>query len=247
MAEAGRRRVYLWTIADNVRTRKFYEREGGEVIAEMDRPTFAGIVKAEVAYGWSDVASTSTEGSAVLAPESDEFDVRYADFGDAADIAHIQVATWRDAYRDIMPPEQLDEMNDVRIAAFWAKVLAEADPRNFLLLAERGGHAIGFASCGPCQNPGLPNQGEIFAFYVLPAHQRRGVGRRLIREGFARLAELGMAAARIWTLRDNAPGRAFYERLGGALGGEGRTDIGGQFYTEVAYDWPDLRSWLAHA
>src|SRR5258708_24508470 len=168
-------------------------------------------------------------------------DIRLAEFDEAAAIARVQVETWRAAYRAIMSSRILDGLNEVRVAAFWAQVLSQDEGRSFILVATAGERVVGFASCGPRQNARNASEGEIYALYVMAEMQKQGVGRRLVDTAFARLAELGLVSARIWTLRENRPARLFYERLGGSLAGEGSTDIGGESYVEVAYDWSDLR------
>ncbi|MBI3498326.1 MAG: GNAT family N-acetyltransferase [Proteobacteria bacterium] len=168
-------------------------------------------------------------------------DIREAEFDEAAAIARVQVETWRAAYREIMSSRILEGLNEVRVAAFWAQVLSQDEGRSFILVATVGERVIAFASCGPRQNARAASEGEVYALYVVETMQKQGIGQRLVEASFARLAELGMTSARIWTLRDNRAARLFYERLGGLLAGEGSTDIGGESYVEVAYDWPDLR------
>ena len=46
-------------------------------------------------------------------------------------------------------------------------------------------------------------------------------------------------------LRENASGRAFYERLGGQLGGERQDKEAGQTINKIAHEWPDLSTLLA--
>jgi GNAT superfamily N-acetyltransferase len=158
----------------------------------------------------------------------------------------VQIDTWRAAYACIMPAKLLAEMNDIRIAAFWAQVIAEAQGKSFCFVASAGERVVGFASGGPRQNSNDALRGEVYALYVLPAFQGRGLGRRLVETSFERMLELGMKEGRIWTLRENAPARAFYARIGGTATDNGFNDIGGVRYPEVAYDWPDLRRWKEH-
>ncbi len=239
LARSGRRRVRLWTLTANDRGRAFFARLGGREIEFAETPSIAGLIRPAVLYGWDDA------GVAVAAwrDRISAIEIRHADFDDAAGIARVQIDTWRAAYRRIMAPRLLDDMSDVRIAAFWAQVIAEARGSSFCFVASAGERVVGFASGGPRQHSSDTSRGEVYALYVLPEFQGRGVGRRLVVTSFERMLELGMAEGRIWTLRENAPARAFYARIGGTLTDNGFNDIGGIRYPEVAYDWPDLRRW----
>ena len=239
LARSGRRRVRLWTLAGNDRGRAFFARLGGREVEFAENPSIAGLIRPSVLYGWDDA------GIAVAAwrDRISAIEIRHADFDDAAGIARVQIDTWRAAYRRIMPRRLLDDMSDVRIAAFWAQVIAEAKGFSFCFVAAAGERVVGFASGGPRQHSTDTSRGEVYALYVLPEFQGRGVGRRLVVTSFERMLELGMNEGRIWTLRENAPARAFYERIGGTATEAGHNDIGGIRYPEVAYDWLDLRRW----
>jgi ribosomal protein S18 acetylase RimI-like enzyme len=112
-----------------------------------------------------------------------------------------------------------------------------------VFVAERDGEMVGFGACGAQRDDALRQQGfdgEIGAIYVLRARQRIGVGRALMAMLARRLREQGRRAANLWVLRENAPARAFYERLGGTLGGERTDEVHGATVIEVAYTWNDL-------
>jgi RimJ/RimL family protein N-acetyltransferase len=59
-----------------------------------------------------------------------------------------------------------------------------------------------------------------------------------------RLKLFGHANAMVWTLKDNARARRFYERLGGRPLGERQERIGGVDLAEVAYGWPAIERLL---
>ena len=59
-----------------------------------------------------------------------------------------------------------------------------------------------------------------------------GLGRKLVE---AVLEALGGGRMIVWVLGVN-PARGFYERLGGRLIEEKQTRMGGELFTEVAYD-----------
>ena len=55
MRTAGMKAASLWVLRDNVPARRFYERHGGQVIAEREDARPEGVLF-EVAYGWQDLA-----------------------------------------------------------------------------------------------------------------------------------------------------------------------------------------------
>ena len=92
--------------------------------------------------------------------------------------------------------------------------------------------------------------GEFSALYLLAAHQRQGIGRRLMTLMAQDLLAREMRGAALWVLRDNAPARRFYEALGAKVVGQ-RVETVDAFISgerarsqdvlhEVAYGWPDL-------
>jgi ribosomal protein S18 acetylase RimI-like enzyme len=114
---------------------------------------------------------------------------------------------------------------------------------------------VGFGSCGRQPVAVLLDDGfagEFSALYVLAAHQRRGVGRRLMALMARDLLAREVRGAALWVLRDNEPARRFYEALGAKvvgrriesvdahLTGERARAQDGALLHEVAYGWPDL-------
>jgi GNAT superfamily N-acetyltransferase len=125
---------------------------------------------------------------------------------DAPDIGRVQVETWRSAYRGIVPDEYLAGLSAPERAAWWGERLADQSGGRFALSADhRSGELIGFAAAGPERSGHPVYRREVYAIYVLPSHQRRGVGRALMQAVAARLAAERSAAMLLWVLEANAP------------------------------------------
>lgn len=175
----------------------------------------------------------------------DALGFRAAQPGDAAMLGALHVASWREAYADLLPAAVLDGLSAEARTEMWRAVLG--DPASHggtaVFVAERGAAIVGFGACGGQRDAALQARGydgEIGALYILRAHQRAGAGRTLMRLMARALLARGRHAAGLWVLRENAAARAFYERLGGDLLAEQVGEQAGATLTEVAYGWRDL-------
>jgi len=167
--------------------------------------------------------------------------IRTASENDALAIGRVHVETWRSAYRDIVPSAYLDSLLPEERAVLWRTVLLDPSGARFVLVAtDEGDGLIGFAAGGPERSAELKDRGELYALYVLPSHQRRGLGLALVQAVATRLASGGMLSMLLWVLEANAPARRFYGKLGGSVVRDRPIDVGGVTLTEVAYGWPRL-------
>ncbi len=103
---------------------------------------------------------------------------------------------------------------------------------------------VGVVMGGPAAVGPWENAGDIYALYVRSDHQRRGVGRQLVRAAAGHLARLGMSALIIRSLPANAPANRFYESLGGQIVGECESEDYGYRIPERIYGWTDSASLL---
>jgi GNAT superfamily N-acetyltransferase len=160
--------------------------------------------------------------------------------GDAAGIARVKVDTWRAAYAGIIPAAFLAGLSYEHTAHSWRAMLARPEPGEFTLIALAGaGSTVGFAAGGPQRGGDPEYTGEIYALYVLPAYQGRGLGRRLVSAAAARLQAIDRTTLLIWVLAENSS-RHFYAALGGQPVRTQRLTIGGVELEEVGYGWTEL-------
>jgi len=165
--------------------------------------------------------------------------LRRATEADAGPIARVHVLAWQEAYRGILPDEFLASLSVERRREMWARQLGDPDLAPGVFVAAEEGEVVGFASAGPAREQGLDFDGELYAIYLLAAHQRKGFGRALFQAAANALHRLGLNSMMLWVLKDN-PTRGFYDHLGGQVFREKAIDIGSKEYLEVAYGWPDL-------
>lgn len=85
------------------------------------------------------------------------------------------------------------------------------------LVAEDEGRLVGFLLAGVERRPGIFMErvhGLISDVYVRPAYRRRGVGRRLVDAALEWFGGRRVSRVRLRTDARNAPGVAFWKRLG---------------------------------
>jgi GNAT superfamily N-acetyltransferase len=167
------------------------------------------------------------------------FLVRPAEVDDAVAIARVHVETWRTAYRGLLPDDFLASLDEPMYSERWQRTLADTATSR-VYVAESAQGVIGFASGGRERAGEDGYSGELYAIYVLQEEQRHGHGRRLVQAVVGGLRELRLPDMIVWVLRDNAPARRFYERLGGVYVREQPITIGSAALQEVSYGWKSL-------
>jgi GNAT superfamily N-acetyltransferase len=164
--------------------------------------------------------------------------VRAALVEDAAAVARVHVATWRSAYRGILPDDLLASLSESAYKERWTRIFSEGS--HLAYVAEESDRVVGLASAGRDRADETLFGGELYAIYVLKGVQGRGHGRALVRAVVEGLRGLGLVGMIVWVLRDNQPARRFYERLGGVYAGSQPITIGSTSLEEVAYGWRRL-------
>jgi ribosomal protein S18 acetylase RimI-like enzyme len=171
--------------------------------------------------------------------------LRGATLRDAAAIANVHVATWRTAYRGLLPDDFLRSLGEAGYEERWLRNIKEGTSRVYV--AEEGGAVVGFASGGRERAGESGFEGELYAIYVLEEAQRRGHGHRLVTAVAKGLDGMGLRNMIVWVLRDNPSARRFYERLGGVYIRAQPITIGATVLQEVSYGWGSLESLLTGA
>ena len=165
---------------------------------------------------------------------------------DAGSITRVHIDTWRSSYAGIVPDEHLAGLSYSDREPVWVQILTSDRPSQCNFVAETdGGEIIGFAGGGPEREGDQVYRGELYAIYLLEAHQRRGVGRRLACAVARGLLSTGLDSMLLWVLEDNHSARRFYESLGGVPVGRKTIEIGGAALIEVSYGWRDITALAA--
>jgi ribosomal protein S18 acetylase RimI-like enzyme len=166
--------------------------------------------------------------------------IRPALVEDARALAEVHVESYRHTYAGIFPNAFLAALTVDPREAFWRNHLADPAPRSLTLVAcDAGGRVVGFLSGGRERTGKLNMDGEIYAIYLLPEAQRRGVGTRMMATFANTLQSEGLSSMAVWVLALN-PFRKFYESLSGQPIAEQTIERGGQQFSQIAYGWSDL-------
>ncbi len=151
--------------------------------------------------------------------------MRVATVADAAAVARVQVASWRERYDGVLPAELVDAMNVDDFAERWrASIHRPGDARNRVLVALDGDDIRGFAVTGPASDPDADPiaDGEIAELTVEPDHRRQGHGSRLLQASVETLRSDRFTRGVVWIASADDATRTFVTEAGWAPDGAHR-------------------------
>jgi ribosomal protein S18 acetylase RimI-like enzyme len=165
--------------------------------------------------------------------------IRAARPTDVPDLARLHLASYRAAYRDLLPAAFLAGLTLADRERRWHASLANPERQTFTTNILNGPHVplVGLAEIGRCRDTDAPSgAGELIALHIAEAYWRQGIGERLHDRAAVALAERGFAAATLWVLTGNEPARAFYAAMGWSADGQARDiTVDGVTIPEVRY------------
>ena len=141
--------------------------------------------------------------------------------GEAPAIADVHVATWKEAYSDLLPGDYFSEEYVAGRRRMWQHVLTHPRDDMLVRVADADGEIVGFAWVGPGEGVDgeeAPRERLLYAIYVLAAHHGTGVGQALLDE------TLGEGPAMLWVAKENPRATAFYLRNGFRFDGVEQVD-----------------------
>ncbi len=165
-------------------------------------------------------------------------DIRPARVEDARAISQVHIESWRATYPGIVPQDYIDSLDVDVFTERWADRLT-THPEMLIFVAEADQRICGFASGGPARAelPGFP--GELYAIYLTPESQSKGIGFHLFWAVAHGLLRDEYSAMYVWVLDEN-PSKNFYRRMGGRELSSAEIELGGRLLKEVSYGWSDL-------
>ncbi len=161
-------------------------------------------------------------------------DIRRAKVQDAAPVAAVHDAAWRNAYRGILAGVELERMVERRGPLWWQRAIRR---RVTVLVLEVNRTVVGYATLGPSRMRALPHRGEIYEIYLRPEYQGLGLGRRLFQSARSMLGDMRLKGVVVRALHANDAATAFYRRLGGAELLQTGERIGESVLPVVVFGW----------
>lgn len=175
-------------------------------------------------------------------------DVRVAAPADAAEIARIQLTTWRSAYADLLPAEVVGSLDIAETERQWRQTLTEGPAS--VLVATEGQWMVGFCVGGiaPAQEavaadgtppPDIATVALVSSLLVEPRWGRRGHGGRLLGSMARRLIDRGATRGITWVPAPDSASLAFFRSVDWNPDGTVRTlDVGGRPVRELRLSGP---------
>jgi GNAT superfamily N-acetyltransferase len=155
--------------------------------------------------------------------------VRPAIGADAAQVARIQLATWRIGYAAILPAQVLAALTVEQATLAWQQSLTEPpSASHHLLVAMEQDWIVGFAALGPAEDledgdPEPESTVSIGPLLVEPRWGRRGHGSRLLAAAVDLARADNMSRAIAWLPEADSTSRQFFAAAGWAADGYART------------------------
>ena len=138
---------------------------------------------------------------------------RKATLADIDGLVDVHIASWKVAYKGLMPDEVLENISPVKRRENWDRNLR--DSKSQTVIYEQDARVVGFASFGPSRDDDADNSliAELMGLYVHPDAWRRGIGRTLwVQVEIALVTKFKEVT--VWLLRDNEPAKEFYQAMG---------------------------------
>ena len=168
--------------------------------------------------------------------------LKFAEPEHASALSKLFAASWRGAYRGIIPYQELEAIIKRRNTNWWAKALS-SDNNQILIVFDNA--IIGYAGIGPLRNvptqtPATPIRkpvGEIIELYLEPDYQGLGFGRKLFTAAFCELRKRHMQELIVWALCENTNACEFYRHLEGEICAHSEQRFGSTKLKKIAFKW----------
>jgi ribosomal protein S18 acetylase RimI-like enzyme len=171
--------------------------------------------------------------------------IRSAVEADAADIAVIHTASWRDAYAGILAAEFLNGDIEANRLELWSRRLSERPSTQLVDVAcDPAGAMVAFA-CSFFDADARWGS-LVDNLHVLPRFRGQGAGEKLLRNMVTQLAARAPdCGLHLWVFEANVGAVRFYNRLGGRVVEQKASEIaaaGGKAVLRV--HWPALSQFI---
>ena len=146
------------------------------------------------------------------------YHIHYVGPESAKALGIIHSASWKCAYKGIIPDEILDAITPEKREKYFEKALRLGWEKDAIIFVD--GEEAGLISIGVCRDEDKEvTCGEIRGLYLMPEHWGKGFGKALFTWGIKALDKQNYTSISLWVLEDNIRARRFYEKQGFVVDG----------------------------
>lgn len=138
--------------------------------------------------------------------------VRRAVIEDSESLANIIVESWRSAYSDLIPKDEIVRFLDKQKRQQQFERFIEDG--EIVLIGSYDGTPCGLVFANKDNDEQLENCGAIYSIYLLEEYWGKGLAIKLIDEVIRILKEEGCRQVSLWVYESNIRARQFYEKHG---------------------------------
>lgn len=156
---------------------------------------------------------------------TDKIAIRQALVTDAAQIAAIHCASWRDAYANVLDPTFLAGPIEDDRRSLWLDRMTMPLENQTVLVADTASTGLAAFICAYRNHD--PRWGSLIDnLHVLPLFRGRHIGEKLMCAAATAIqSEVATAGLHLWVFEANQAGLRFYERLGGEVVERGPSEL----------------------
>jgi len=162
--------------------------------------------------------------------------IREATLLDIKETARIITMTWKEVYNGIVPSKKLAELSSLNFISYLEDDI-KSDDKTVFVSENEFQAVVGMISGGAIKQEVEGYDAEIYAMYVMPDMQGKGIGQSLFNELVAWLKTHNFKKFVAWVLKDNVKARDFYGKAGGQVVAQGDIEIGEKKLETVCYGW----------
>lgn len=163
---------------------------------------------------------------------------REATVADCLAVARVHVRSWKESFAGIVPQAFMDKLSvEQRTKAF--ELRFPGDSYEMYVAEVAGQGVVGFVDFGEPREKIDAYEAELYAIYLLPEFQGKGVGAGLFSLAVEGLVRSGKGSMYLQAL-EASPYRSFYEKMGGQLIGRRPIELEGVMFDAVVYGWASL-------
>ena len=149
--------------------------------------------------------------------------IRQATVNDVDVITNVHIASWRSAYKGLIPEEDLANLDHAERRNMWSASIQQHPSET--IVAAKENSIIGFVNFGTYRdNEDDRGTAEIRAIYLLESFWGKGIGSELLDYCTDKSIVSGYTSLVLWVLESNSRAIEFYCKHGFKFDGQKKTE-----------------------